>query len=56
MSEIIITNLITSISTLGASFIGGYFMYKSNQKKDKLDKITNYELENEYIKELQILN
>jgi len=67
MSEIIITSLITSISTLSAAFIGGYFMYKSNQKKDELEKITKnsyrylneiksfYELENEYIKEIEKL-
>jgi len=68
MSEIIITNLITAFSTLGAAFIGGHFVYKNNQKKDELKEITKnsyrylneiksfYELENEYIKELQKFN
>lgn len=68
MSEIIITNLITSISTLGAAFIGGYFMYKSNSKKEELEKITKnsykylkeiksfYELEQKYIEEIETIN
>lgn len=64
MNELIITNLITSISTLGAAFIGGYFMYKSNLKKEEFQKLTKnsyrylqeikrfYELEQKYIEEL----
>jgi len=64
MNEIIVTNLITAIATISASFIGGYFMYKSNNKKEELNKLRKnsykylqkikafYELEQNYIEEL----
>lgn len=66
MNELIITNLITAIATISAAFVGGYFMYKSNEKKDELYKLRKnsyrylqeikifYELEQKYIEELEL--
>ena len=66
MNELIITNLITAIATISAAFVGGYFMYKSNAKKDQLYKLRKnsyrylqeikifYELEQKYIEELEL--
>ncbi len=68
MSELIITNIITAISTLGASSIGAYFMYKSNSDKKEYKKLIRnlykylkeiksfYELEQKYIEEIELLN
>ena len=68
MSELIITNIITSMSTLGAAAIGTYFMYKSNSNKKDYDKLVKntyrylqeiksfYKLEQKYIEEIASLN
>ncbi len=67
MSDLIITNIITAISTLGAAGIGAYYMYKSNSdKKDYRKLVKNsykylneiksfYELEKKYIAEIEHL-
>ena len=52
MNELIITNLITAIATISAAFVGGYFVYKSNAKKDELYKLRKNSYR--YLQEIKI--